>query len=432
MQRTHMRLVPILGVLSLGVLAACGTSNNTTGGSSSTGGGGGLANCSGSVTLASDLPVSGSDASDGKPTQNGAQLAVTQATNSKLLGGCTIKFVAKDDASVALGKHDPQQGAQNITELAGDASVLGVVGPFNSNVALAELPIANKANLVQISPSNTNPGLTIVGSNPDINTASLKPTGTTTYFRVCTTDIGQGKADAEEASKTLGTKKAYVFDDQETYGKGLADQFSKFYMADGGTIAKRTSLPGDTKDFSTQLTDAKNLGVDVIFFGGTSSNGGGIIKKQMASAGLTSVKYVGGDGIVDDEFFTQAGSAAEGAYGSVAAPDPTKLDTSKQFVTDYTAAFGAAPGAYSANAYDAMNILLQAVKKAITDNGGTLPTSGSAFRESVRKNVAATAWDGAIGHTTFDANGDTSNVLLTIFQAQGGKWTYSSTVKISS
>lgn len=430
MQRTHMRLVPIFGV-SLVVLAACGTSNNSS--NNSTGGGGGLSSCTGSVTVATDLPVSGSDASDGKPTQNGAQLAVDQATSSKLLGNCTIKLITKDDASVALGKHDPQQGAQNITELAGDTSVLGVIGPFNSNVALAELPISNKANLVQISPSNTNPGLTIVGSNPDINTASLKPSGNTTYFRVCTTDIGQGKADAQEASQTLGAKKAYVIDDQETYGKGLADQFSKFFQQDGGSIAKRVSLPGDTKDFSTQLTEAKGLGVDVIFFGGTSSNGGGIVKKQMAAAGLTGVKFVGGDGIVDGEFFTEAGTAgAEGAYGSVAAPDPTKLSSAAKFVSDYKAAFGSDPGAYSANAYDAMNILLQAIKKAITDNGGTLPSTGSAFREAVRKNMLTTSYDGAIGHTSFDANGDTSNVLLTIFQAQGGKWVYSSTVKTSA
>jgi branched-chain amino acid transport system substrate-binding protein len=425
-----MRLVPILGAVSLAVLAGCGTSNNTTSPGSS-GGGGDLASCSGSVTLASDLPVSGSDASDGKPTQQGAQLAITQATNNKLLGGCTVKFVAKDDSSVALGKHDPQQGAQNITELAGDSSVVGVVGPFNSSVALAELPISNKANLVEISPSNTNPGLTIAGSNPDINTASLKATGVTTYFRVCTTDIGQGKADAEEAYKTLGTKKAYVIDDQETYGKGLADQFSKFYQAQGGAIAKRVSLPGDTKDFQAQLTEAKGLGVDVLFFGGTSSNGGGIIKKQMAGS-LSTVKFVGGDGIVDTEFFTEAGAAAEGAYGSVAAPDPTKLDSAAKFVSDYKAAYNSEPGAYSANAYDAMNILLQAVKKSITDNGGKLPSTGSAFREAVRKNVAATSWDGAIGHTSFDANGDTSNVLLTIFVAQGGKWVYSSTVKTSA
>ncbi|HEV7680141.1 MAG TPA: branched-chain amino acid ABC transporter substrate-binding protein [Candidatus Dormibacteraeota bacterium] len=376
--------------------------------------------------------MSGSDASDGKPTENGARLAVTQATNNKLLGGCTINFVAKDDSSVALGKHDPQQGAQNITALAGDQSVLGVVGPFNSSVALTELPISNKANLVQISPANTNPGLTIAGSNPDVNTASLKTTGVTTYFRVCTTDIGQGKADAQEAAQTLSLKKIYVFDDQETYGKGLADQFEKFFKAAGGTVVKRVSLPGDTKQFSIQLTDAKNLGADGIFFGGTSSNGGGILKKQMIDAGLTNVKFIGGDGIVDSEFFTQAGSQAEGAYGSVAAPDPTKLSTAAQFVTDYKAAYGSDPGAYSANAYDAMNILLKAIQTTITDNGGKLPTSSSTFRETVRKNVAATNYSGAIGTTTFDANGDTSNVLLTIFVAQGGKWVYSSTVKTSA
>jgi len=429
MQRTHTRLVPVLGALSLAVLAGCGTSNNSTGGTGSSGGGG-LNGCVGTVSLATDLPVSGSDASDGKPTENGAKLAIDQANNSKLLGGCTVKFVPKDDASVALGKHDPQQGAQNITELAGDASVLGVVGPFNSSVAKSEMPIANRANLVLISPANTNPGLTIVGSNPDIDTNSLRPAGTITYFRVCTTDIGQGKADAQTAYTTLGAKKAYVIDDQETYGKGLADQFQKFYTGLGGTVAKRVSLPGDTKDFSAQLTEAKGLSVDVIFFGGTSSNGGGIIKKQMASAGLSGVKYVGGDGIVDDEFFTEAGATgAEGAYGSVAAPDPTKLATAAKFVSDYKAAFSADPGAYSANAYDAMNVLLLAVKKAISDNGGKLLSSGTTFREAVRKDVAATSLDGAIGHTSFDANGDTTNVLLTIFVAHGGKWTYSSTVK---
>jgi branched-chain amino acid transport system substrate-binding protein len=428
MQRTHTRLVPILGAVSLAVLAGCGTSNNTTGGGGTSGGG--LANCTGTVSLATDLPVSGSDASDGKPTENGAKLAVDQANKNKVLGGCTIKFTPKDDASVALGKHDPQQGAQNITELAGDASVVGVVGPFNSSVALNEMPIANRANLVLISPANTNPGLTIVGSNPDVNTTSLRPTGKITYFRVCTTDIGQGKADAQVAAQSLNAKKAYVFDDQETYGKGLADQFEKFYTGFGGTVAKRVSLPGDTKDFSAQLTEAKGLGVDVVFFGGTSSNGGGIIKKQMATI-IPSVKYVGGDGIVDGEFFTEAGSQADGAYGTVAAPDPSKLSTAAQFISDYKAAYGTDPGAYSANAYDAMNILIQAVKKAISDNGGKLPSSSTAFRESVRANVAATSYEGAIGHTSFDQNGDTSNVLLTVFVASGGKWTYFSTVKTS-
>lgn len=236
--------------------------------------------------MASDLPTSGGDASVGKPTQDGAQLAIDQATASKLLGGCTITYIPKDDASVALGKHDPAQGAANISELAANPAVVGVVGPFNSNVALNELPIANRANLTLISPSNTNPGLTIVGSNPDIQTATLKPTGVTTYFRVCTTDIGQGKALAESAYNKLNLRKAYIIDDSETYGKGLADQFSTFFQKLGGTIDKRQHLKGDTKDFKTQITEAQSDGVDLVFFGGTSSNGAGILRKQMVQQGL--------------------------------------------------------------------------------------------------------------------------------------------------
>ncbi|MFN2451684.1 MAG: branched-chain amino acid ABC transporter substrate-binding protein [Candidatus Dormibacteria bacterium] len=407
------RLISLAGALSLVALAGCGTSSS---------GGSGGKSCTGSVSVGSDLPVSGSDASDGKPTQNGAQLAVDQANKNKVLGGCTIKYVPKDDSSVALGKHDPQQGASNIQAFIGDESVVGVVGPFNSSVAKAELPIANQGGLPLISPSNTNPGLTIPGSNPDVDTSVLRPTPTLTYFRVCTTDLGQGKGLADSATKKLGAKKAFVIDDQETYGKGLADNFAKDFAAGGGTVVDRVSLPGTTKDFRDTLNRAKSDGADLIFFGGTSSNGGGILRKQQADVGLTAV-FMGGDGIVDDEFFTQAGDAGNGAYGTIAAPDPAKLSSAKQFVTDYKAAFGADPGAYSANAFDAMNVIIQAAKKAIDANGGALPGDPKAFRESVRAQIAKTDYNGAIGHTTFDKNGDTTNVLLTLDKGVGGKWT---------
>ncbi len=428
MERNQARAVPVLGMISIALLAACGTSSNTPAASSSSGGGA-LGSCTGSVTVASDLPVSGSDASDGVPTANGAKLAVTQANRNKLLGGCTVTYLADDDSSVATGKHDPTVGAQNISALGGNPAVVGVVGPFNSNVATSEMPIANKAGLVLISPSNTNPGLTIVGGDPTIDTASLRPSGAITYFRVCTTDIGQGHGLATTALGKLKSKNAYVFDDQETYGKGLADQFSKFYTAGGGTVVKRQSLPGNTTDFKAELTTATSLKADLVFFGGTSSNGGGIIRAQMTSVGLNA-NYEGGDGIVDDEFFTEAGAAGDGAYGTIAAPDPTKLASAAQFVTDYKAAYNTDPGAYSANAYDAMNIILAAAKKVITANGGKIPTSG--LRSSVRAAVAQTDYNGAIGHTTFDSVGDTGNVLLTLEVGKAGKWAYDSTIQLAA
>jgi len=252
-----------------------------------------------------------------------------------------------------------------------------------------------------------------------------------TYFRTSTTDIGQGKGLAQVASQRLKATKAYVFDDQETYGAGLAAQFTKFFTQNGGTIVGKASLPGTTKDFTTQLTEAKSAGANIIFFGGTSSNGGGIIRSQMASAGLGSVNYIGGDGIVDDEFFKEAAASGNGAYGTIAAPDPSKLASAAKFVSDYKARFGSDPGAYSANEYDAMNIILTASKEAIQDNGGKLISDPTAFRKAVRQKVASISYDGAIGHTSFDPNGDTTNILLTLEVGQGGKWVYAATITLT-
>jgi branched-chain amino acid transport system substrate-binding protein len=413
----------LLALLALGA-AACGTSSTSSSGQAS--------GCTGTVTVATELPVSGNDASDGVPTQNGAVLAVDQANTNHTLNGCTLTVISKDDTSAATGAHDPTQGASNMTALTGNQAVVGVVGAFNSSVCEAEQTIANDADLIMISPSCTNPGLTIVGSNSSIDTNSLRPTGKITFFRVCTTDIGQGAGLAQVATKTLKDTKAYVFDDQETYGQGLAATFKTDFVADGGTVVGTASLPGSTTDFTSELTQAKSDGATLIFFGGTSSNGGGIIRKQMGDIGLGSVAFLGGDGIQDTQFFTEAGTAGDGAYSTVAAPNPADLSSATAFVSAYKAKFGTAPGAYSANAYDAMNIIIQAIKGAIQSNGGKLPTSPSTFREAVRANVASIHYSGAIGTTSFDSNGDTTNKLLTLWKGSGGQWTYVSTLTVSS
>lgn len=249
-----------------------------------------LSGCLGTITVGSDLPTSGTDASDGLPTQRGVQLAIDQANASHTFGGCRVVYAPRDDASPTTGKHDAAVGVTNVSALAADPTVIGVVGPFNSAVAIAELPVANRADLTMISPSNTAPGLTIAGSDPTIDTATLRPTGRVTYFRVCTTDIGQGLGLANAAYHTLGSRRAYVFDDKEAYGQALASQFSNFFGSEGGTVVGRASLPATTRDFSAQLAEARQAGADLIFFGGDGNNGGALLRKQMVDQGMVSPK----------------------------------------------------------------------------------------------------------------------------------------------
>jgi branched-chain amino acid transport system substrate-binding protein len=418
------RFLTAMGAASMVAISACGTTDTNSGG----GGSGPLANCKGSVTVASELPTSGGDASIGGGTEQGVALAVQEANDSHLLGGCTINYVKKDDATVAKGKHDPQQGATNVKALANDPSVVGIVGPFNSSVAVAELPISNAAGLAQISPSNTDPGLTLKGTDPDIDTASLQPSGKVTYFRVISNDVVQAKVMAQYATQTLHLKKIFDIDDQETYGKDLSNYFDQFFAQDGGTIVGRQGLPGDTKDFRAVLTHAKGLGVDGIFFGGVASNGSGIIKLQMKDSGLDSATFLSGDGTVDPQYFKDAGASGDGNAFASSAPDTLTLGSAKGFVDKYKSKYSQDPVAYSTYGYDAMQILLQAIKKVVTDNGGNLPTDSKDFRAKVIAAVAATEYDGTIGHTSFDEHGDTKNHSFSVYSAKGGKWVPEATI----
>ena len=439
-------VLSIAAIAALGVLSACGTSSSP--GTSSSSGGGGIANCHGTITVATDLPLTGGDATDGPFPQLAAELAVTQANANHLLGGCTLKYISKDDSTVLKNGHDPAQGAANITALASDGTVMGVVGPFNSSVALAEIPVASQNHLALISPSNTNPCLTAVVavcSDPTIkiDTASLYP-GAHSYFRVIASDIQQGEIDAYVAAKVLNADKVYVIDDQEAYGRGLALIFTKAYTTtDGGTVVGSASLPGSTTTFATQISNAQADGAKAIFFGGTSGNGCGLVRRDMGKAGL-NIPLLGGDGCQDTKFITDANSGAntseaEGSFAT-SAPDVTKLASSATFFSQYASAYASKPAPYNdgtkepytAYGYDAMNILLQAIHSVLVANGGQPPSSTMAFRDAVVAALHQTSYDGALGHTTFDTNGDTTNTGFTLYKVASGSWTGDGTYAVDT
>lgn len=374
------------------------------------------------VKIGVDMPVSGADATNGIPTRNGVILALEEINANKALnGGLKFEMSSLDDA--VQGVHDPAQGAQNIKTFIADSSVLGIVGPFNSNVAKAEIPLTNDAGLVQISASVTNPGLTkgddakkLRTSHPDVNT----------FFRVCTTDDRQGAAGAQFARK-FNLKKAFIIDDNETYGKGLADVFEESFKKAGGAVAGHEHITKGQQDFKALLTKVHSSSPDMIFYGGTTASGGGLLRKQMADVGMKDIKYFGGDGISDEEFVKETGDMANNSYYTVAAPETSKLASAKAFNTAYSKKFKSNPGPYSANAYAATQIIVAAVVKASKADSGKVPN-----RAEVVKNVAATtSIETPIGKIGFDKNGDTTAPILSLYEIKGGKPNFVQQVQIA-
>jgi branched-chain amino acid transport system substrate-binding protein len=360
------------------------------------------------VKIGIELPMTGGEAPNGVPTANGVALALSQIP----VPGFTVTINQQDDAK--NGKHDANQGATNMQTLANDASVLFVVGPYNSSVAQAEIPVSNAAGLMQCSPANT--AVTLTKGDAAVALRKTNPSKIA-YVRVATTDDNQGAGTADIAYNIANAKTAYVLDDTQTYGKGLADGFAAAYTTFGGTILARDGVPDTTTDFTSYVTKAKGLNPAVIMYGGVTTSGIGIFRHQMAQAGL-NIPIVGGDGINDgsaataSSYLNIAGDAGDAnSYSTVAAihdiPNPTK------FAADYKAMFNTDPGSYSAPAYACAQIFLASLAKV-----GAGVTDMAALREAVRANVATTAntWDTVLGTVGFDANGDTTQHTISYYQ----------------
>jgi branched-chain amino acid transport system substrate-binding protein len=367
----------------------------------------------GAIKIGIDLPITGADASDGVPAENGAKLAIDQANSKGTVAGYKLEAFVLDNA--VNGVHDPAQGARNVQQFVGDNATVAFVGPFNSNVAKVEIPISNEAGIAQISPSATNEGLT----KPQYGGLDLRKSNPTriAFFRVCTTDDIQGPAGADYALSKLSKKAAYIVDDNETYGLGVANNFEKEFTAKGGKVLGHDHLTKGQTDFKSLLTKIKGANPDIVIYGGTTSTGGGLLRAQMPDAGLGTLPYLGFDGISDTQFLKDAGSAADNCYYTVAAVNAAKIPAAAQFITDYKAAYKSDIGAYSANCFDAANIIIAAIAKAAAD--------GSVTREAVRANIAATKdFKGVIGTTSFDANGDTTNRIISIYSITKGQTTF--------
>ena len=131
---------------------------------------------------------------------------------------------------------------------------------------------------MQCSPANTNPGLTKPGAASIRRPCDQRIPDKIAYVRVATTDDLQGAGGADIAYNIAHAKNAYVADDTQTYGKGIADVFETTFTKLGGTVAKHDGIPDSTTDFTSYITALKGMtGLDYVYYGGVTTSGLGTL-----------------------------------------------------------------------------------------------------------------------------------------------------------
>ena len=332
-------------------------------------------------------PLSGGNAQQGLGARNGFLLAIEQANAGDY--PYKVEGVVLDDAA------DPQTGVSAAMKLVNDPEVVAATGHWNSSVALATIPVFHRFQMPMIVWGAISPKIT-EQNLPEIT-------------RVTPTLVTENKPLAEWAAKTLGAKKIAIISDTSDYGVANADSFSGFFEGAGGSVIGKDMFPVGTTDFRTSLTKLVEAKPDAVYFGGVIADAG-ILRKQMIELGL-KVPMIGISGFYDPEYIALAGAAAEGTMVSYpAAQANAKLD---KMDADYTARNFAEPQSpYTKYAYDAANILLIAIAK-----------NGIEDKAALAKAIRGINYDGTLGATTFDANGQTQiPVAIEIKEVKNGVW----------
>jgi len=348
---------------------------------------------------------SGSDSGSGSGEKCGGKLAIFGAFSR---GNSGLVLPSRDAAKLAVEKFntansdckvdlvefdtegDPAKATPVASQVAGDQSFLGVIGGHFSGETRATAPTYEQAGLAMVAPSAT---------ATDLSTKGWK-----VFHRVVGNDDSQGPAAAKYMKDVWKAQKIFVVDDGTAYGAALAAKVSSTI----GTPIGSDKVQEKQTNFSSTVGKVKNSGADAVFYGGYTNEAAPFLK-QLRGAGVTA-KFIGGDGINDPAFPTGAGATE--SEGAVVTCPCLPGDKSKgSFQADFKAKYGAAPGVYAAEGWDATTIFLDAFK------------AGKNTRKDILDFVSAYDKDGVTKRIKFDDKGEitASNLVIWAYVVKGGQ-----------
>lgn len=348
------------------------------------------------IKIGANYEVTGGVATFGTACVNSTKLYFDAINKKGGVLGRQLELVVADN------KSDAGESASAAKKLISQDKVVALVGPVTSKNCLSAAPIAQDAKIPMITPTGTNPAVTLVGDY---------------IFRACFIDDFQGTVMANFARKKLKAKTAAIFvDNANDYSKGLAKFFKESFVKSGGQIVIEEAFMAGDKDYRTQLTKIRMKNPDFLYVPAYYQEDG-LVAQQARELGINA-PIGGGDGWDSPDLIKIAGAKALNKvyFSNHYTPDSTD-SFSKAYVKAYSAQYNMVPDALAALGYDAAIITVEAIKKAKSTDG-----------TKIRNAMASLKVKGVSGLITFDANRNPVKPAVVI-ELKDGVQKYNSTVK---
>jgi branched-chain amino acid transport system substrate-binding protein len=384
------------------------------------GGGGGGSKAGGkTLTIYSSLPLQGDSRPQSEDVVRGEQLALEKSGGKA--GSYKIKYVSLDDATAATGKWEPGKVSENARKAVGDDNTIAYLGEFNSGASAISAPLLNEAGILQVSPSNTYVGLTRSEGAEKGEPQKYQPSGSKTFARVVPADHIQAAAQVSWM-KDEGVTKLFILNDKEVYGKGIADAVEKIAGEQGIEVLANDGIDTKAANFRSLASKIKGSGADGFFFGGITQNKGVQLFKDV-NASNPDLKLFGPDGVADSPFFEKVGAKIE-KVAHITAPtlDPKEYPPAAQeFYKQFKSKYGKDPEPYAIYGYEAMSIVLEAIKNAGDKGNDRQAVVDELFKIKGRESV--------LGTYDIDENGDTTLSDYGGNRIEGGKLVFDKVIK---
>jgi len=317
-------------------------------------------------------PMTGDAASYGEAMTRQAQLAVDEINANGGINGHPIELKIED------GKCNPKDSATAATKLINVDGVKVILGGACSGETMGAAPVAEKAQVILLSPLSTSPDITDAGDY---------------IFRTAPSDLLQAEVAASNAY-SMGYRKAAVLYENTDYSQALGKAFQKAFIEEGGEIVAAENYNTEDSDFRTQFLKMKEAEPDMIYLVPQSGPKAIALVKQLKEIGITQ-QIFGGELYVGRDIIAENPALLEGVYATEIMVDEENPLT-KEIFAKYEAKYGPVPYPfYQAASRDAVYLLAEAIGKHGEDP------------EKIKEELYKTKdWDGAVGKLTLDEHGD--------------------------
>ncbi|HEY7599618.1 MAG TPA: branched-chain amino acid ABC transporter substrate-binding protein [Candidatus Limnocylindrales bacterium] len=339
--------------------------------------------------------LSGADSSLGIDSQRGVELAIEARGE---VAGHSVQLTSED------GLCTPEGGNTAATRIASDPTVVGLIGSSCSDETVGGIAAITNAGLTTISPSNTRPALTAADRDATYDG----------YLRTAHNDEFQGAKAAEFAYNVLGVRKAATIHDNSSYAQALQGVFAASFEELGGEITIQTAVGAQDVDMGPVLTNVAETAPELIYYPVFTGPFGYITAQVRDIPGLEDVALMAADAAFSASAAEAAGPNALGVY--LSSPDIRQFPSGYQdFLTAHTAKYGENPlSIFHAHAYDAANMLFDAIESVAVENAdGSLTIGLGALRDAI---YATANFQGITGTLTCNEHGDCGAPAIGVYQ----------------